>query len=197
MSGSAPETTAQILTNVTSSPFFSTTYDHLKASAANASSYLSPSPMDLLLVVPRMVVRVGSFVFSAVPEQIDNVLGLRNGGSMIAEATTEGTQNIASAASAAYVQGTAAATGAVTEETLDSPLRNMFSFQHVRSFGGVFTYMTSKWALGCFTVVSARENLIRHVAVGTRQLMWMCRQSYSIGHKFMPQLGGTSPWAGL
>ena len=152
----ALETTAQILTNASSGVFLSSTLYHLKATASNAT-FLNPSPMDLLMVVPRMIVRAGSFVLNTVPEQIDNVFRLGNRGSIIAGATGEGTSNIAPLASVGYAEGVAAATGAMTERVQETSLRNAFSFQHVRSFGGIFTYMTSKWALGCFTVVSKSQ----------------------------------------
>ncbi|KAI4142428.1 MAG: hypothetical protein L6R39_004944 [Caloplaca ligustica] len=33
-----------------------------------------------------------------------------------------------------------------------SAFRQAFTFQHFRNFGGIFAYMTSKWALACFTL---------------------------------------------
>lgn len=103
--------------------------------------------MDLLLVVPRMVYRAGSFAVVTVPEYIDNVLGLRAGGSIIAEATGQGAaQNMASAA----MSGAPAATTA-TAGTDGGMLSHVLDFQHIRNFSGVFSYLTSKWALCCFT----------------------------------------------
>lgn len=103
--------------------------------------------MDLLLVVPRMVYRAGSFAVVTVPEYIDNVLGLRAGGSIIAEATGQGAaQNMASAA----MSGAPAATTA-TVGTDGGMLSHVLDFQHIRNFSGVFSYLTSKWALCCFT----------------------------------------------
>ncbi|MCJ1351212.1 MAG: hypothetical protein MMC33_001195 [Icmadophila ericetorum] len=136
----------------------SSSLSQLRASASNFSAYLNPSPKDLLMVLPRIIIRAGSFTFITVPEQLDNIFGLRAGGRVIAEATREGAHNMASAAlsSAALVQGNAGENvGAIATETIReqaSTLRDSFSFQHIRNFGGVFSYITSKWALGCFTI---------------------------------------------
>lgn len=128
--------------------------------ATNTTSYLHPSPKDLLLLVPRIVLRAGSFAFVTVPEQLDHVLGLRNGGRVVAEATRDGAQNMASAAltSVGLAQGAtpgiAEAVAAEATAGQGSSFSQLFTFQQVRNFGGVFSYVTSKWALGCFVVVS-------------------------------------------
>ena len=106
------------------------------------------------MVVPRIVARAASFAFITIPEAFENIFGDGDGGRLIAEATGEGAA--VTAASAGLVQGAiggvaeAAATQAATEQT--GFFSQSISFQQLRTFGGVFTYMTSKWALGCFTV---------------------------------------------
>lgn len=47
----------------------------------------------------------------------------------------------------------AAAGNPAMEAASASAFRHAFTFQHVRNFGGIFTYMTSKWALACFALV--------------------------------------------
>ncbi|MCJ1472427.1 hypothetical protein MMC13_001075 [Lambiella insularis] len=137
-----------------SDPILTSIFDHFKASAANATSYLNPSAKDLFMVVPRLMARAGSFAFSTVPEALENVFSGRTGGQIIAEAT--GNRSLRAAASAGTAPETMAAAGgaaavhAVAEQ--QSPLSQLLTFQNIRTFGGVFTYMTSKWALGCFTV---------------------------------------------
>ncbi|KAI9874904.1 MAG: hypothetical protein M1830_009140 [Pleopsidium flavum] len=137
-------------------PFLSSTFGHLKLSAGNATSYLNPSPMDLLLAVPRMLLRAGSFAFVTVPEHIDNMVARGFAGTVIASATGgEAQQAVAAAVSGAgLAQGTAAATVATAgaERAHAGGLSQAFAFQNIRNFGGVFSYLTSKWALGCFTV---------------------------------------------
>ena len=118
--------------------------------------------MDLLLAVPRMVVRAGSFAFVTIPERIDNLLGIRAGGSVIAEATGQGAQSIASAAvSGAQGAAATAAAAAATEGPEGGMLSHVLSFQHLRNFSGVFGYLTSKWALCCFTVVRLSRCVLR------------------------------------
>jgi len=140
-----------------SSALLSSAFDHLKSSASNATSYLNPSPMDLFLLVPRMVLRAGSFAFVTVPEQIDNMVARGFAGTVIASATGGEAQQAAAAviSGAGLAQGTAAATVAAvgTERAQAGGLSQAFAFQNIRNFGGVFSYLTSKWALGCFTVV--------------------------------------------
>lgn len=119
---------------------------------------LSPSSEDLLMAMPRMFARLHSFLLHSLPERLESVLGLGTGEGMIADATREGVYNLAStggANGAAFAQGTAPAMAVTTGigATTGSPLSSTFGFQHIKNFGGVFSYMTSKWALGCFTVV--------------------------------------------
>lgn len=132
---------------------------HMKASASNATLSLNPSPKDLLMAVPRAIARVGSFAFFTMPERIDGLLGLRNGGSIIAEATGERANKtvLTTLSEISSVQGIATATPegfTATGGTQGSGLSHSFTFQHVRNFGGIFTYITSRWALSCFTLVS-------------------------------------------
>lgn len=135
-------------------PLLTSTFDHLKASVVNATSYLNPSSEDLLMVVPRLVARASSFALSTIPEAFENVFGAGTGGRIIAEATGDGAAVAAASAGLApetmAAAGRAAAAQAVGEQ--QSPLSQLLTFQNIRTFGGVFTYMTSKWALGCFTV---------------------------------------------
>lgn len=150
--------TAELSDSASSLSFLASTFGHAKASASNATSFFNPSPKDLLLAVPRMIARAGSFAFITVPERMDNLLGLRNSGSVIAEATGGRTPNTSRAALSGLgsVRGTAAVTAAearVAEGTSGGMLSHTLSFHQVRNFGGVFTYVTSKWALACFTLV--------------------------------------------
>ena len=135
-------------------------FDQLKVTASNLTSYLSPSPRDLLLLMPKMIARAGEFAFITVPEQLDNVLGLRYSGRVIAEATQQGSQRVASAAVSSAGMAIGATQGLNDATIVDSVgshgssfSQTLFSFQQMKNFGGIFSYVTSKWALGCFTVV--------------------------------------------
>lgn len=138
-------------------------YGHVP-NAANAT--LFPG-QEIVMAFPRMLARAGSFAFVTVPDRIDHMLGFRNSGSIIAEATGNGSQHIISAALSATMPEaspgvpaargaqTAAIAGAAATENGNGPLSfSALSFQQFRNFGGIFVYMTSKWALACFTLVS-------------------------------------------
>ena len=106
------------------------------------------------MALPRLLAYLGSFAFVTIPESIDHFFHLPDGGSVIAEATANKTQAIASAAiSRVTTMAPASAGGPVATEAAKAGLLSHMSFQHVRSFGGVFSYLTSKWALGCVTAV--------------------------------------------
>lgn len=135
------------------------------------------------MAFPRLLVRAGSFAVS-VPERIDNIFGLRNGGSMIAEATGNGSQNIISAAlsgdAAQASQRAAAAPGGGTAAATEGvPSFSSLTFQQVRNFGGIFTYITSKWALACFTLVSLQ--IVIAALFTCVSILTSTRPSYSTG----------------
>lgn len=139
----------------------SSTFEAIMSSASNATALMSPQ--DIFMAFPRMLARAGSFAFITVPEKIDHMLGFGNGGSVIAQATGNGSRNILSAAlsdvagnTAQASAGSAAATVVSAAASGESSSRGFSSinFQQVRNFGGVLSYMTSKWALACCTLVS-------------------------------------------
>ena len=120
--------------------------------------YLKLSPMDIILAIPRLLAYLGSLAFIALPERIDHLFHLPNGGSIIAEATANKTLAMASAAisGAKPVATVAPVTGAAATESAKTGLFSPATFRQIRSIGGVFSYMTSKWALACFALVRAR-----------------------------------------
>ncbi|CZT06811.1 probable ASI3 Putative integral membrane E3 ubiquitin ligase, role in negative regulation of amino acid uptake [Rhynchosporium agropyri] len=139
----------------------------------NATQYV-PSAKDLALAGPRMFMKLGSIL--SVPEAVDNMFGgVRLGQRIIPEAT--GNVGVANAVT------TAAAGGFGTENTINAStqilvdieeqaggLTNRFTMEGARSLGNVFSYATSKWALGCIVVAvvlnrtsvyaSTRRNLV-------------------------------------
>ena len=116
--------------------------------------------MDLFLLLPRMVLRAGTFALVTVPERLDNMVLRGMAGTVIASATGARAQ-VAAGVPLSSMQGTAAATiaAAGTEDVQSGGLSQAFAFQNIRNFGGIFTYLTSKWALGCFTVVCILSSL--------------------------------------
>lgn len=99
--------------------------------------------------------RAGSFAFVTVPERLDSIMGLRGGGSMIAEATGNGSMKMISTTFSSDSSPGAALPSAAGAAATEAPPQGLssFSFYQVRNFGGIFAYMTSKWALACFTLV--------------------------------------------
>jgi hypothetical protein len=107
----------------------------------NMTAFL-PSPADLLMVFPRLFEKAGSFGDM-----------LRSGGSIIAEPTmanlTNGTSATAASKFAQETVATAAAGAAASGSTDEI---SMFqAFKNVASF---FSYITSKWAIATFAIVS-------------------------------------------
>lgn len=151
--GLAPNGTTAIPNPSTAGTLSTSTIDQVKDAVLGTLSYLNPSPNDLVMAIPRLLAHLGSFAFVVVPERIEYLFHLPNGGSVIAEATANRTQAIASAAISSAATMSSAAGPAATE-TAKAGLLSQMSFQHVRSFGGVLSYLTSRWALGTVTLVS-------------------------------------------
>jgi hypothetical protein len=109
------------------------------------TSYL-PSPADLLMVVPRLLNKASS---------LSDVL--RTGGSVIAEPTAANSTNttLATAVGKLTHESLAAAAAAASATAAGAPddISMLQVFKNVASF---FSYVTSKWAIGTFAVVSRR-----------------------------------------
>jgi len=141
--------------------------------AASSNSSLIPSARDLLLVVPRLAQTAGWFALH-VPEAMDNIAGkIWNGGSVIADATAQQTVNstitntstaFAQSATEAGMVGLAGLEAAITQARNEGywvdTMSSMFgaalqAIGRLKNVGGIFSYVTSRWALATFTVVSA------------------------------------------
>ena len=176
----------------------SATFEDVKPTPSNVSYYLNPFPPDFALAIPNFLANAASFAFITVPERIDHML--HGGGSVIAQATGNGSKDILSAAlsqagAAAQASNTAAtsSTGeAIAAEHGDPSSLGSLTFQQIRSFGGVFMYMTSKWALACFVLVSlfAAKN-DQGKSYTHRLLTHLYRLSSSIERRFMRLLDVT------
>lgn len=134
--------------------------------AVNITNYV-PSARDLALAGPRMVMKLGSLL--TVPETVDNILGIRMGGRIIPEATGAGIpdsmETITSAAVAGIRQLAEDRAETITEENLMT--NSKFSLESARSLGGLFTYATSKWALGCIVMAVVLNRT--HIMASTRR----------------------------
>ncbi|KAH7355268.1 ubiquitin-protein ligase-like protein [Rhexocercosporidium sp. MPI-PUGE-AT-0058] len=139
----------------------------------NATQYV-PSAKDLALAGPRMFMKLGSFL--TVPEAVDNIFGgVRLGQRIIPAATGNGVivDAVTTAAAGGFGTGNPIHAGTqilVEMEETAGGLTNRFTMESVRSLGNVFSYATSKWALGCivvavvlnrtFVYASTRRNLV-------------------------------------
>ena len=98
---------------------------------------------------------------------MDNIGKMWNGGSMLADATGQQTINstitITNTSLAAFAPSTtatmsAASSGAWREGAEDATLSILGhvaqAFGRLKNFGGIFTYLSSKWALATFVAVS-------------------------------------------
>jgi hypothetical protein len=132
------------------------------AAPPSNASFIPPAAMDLLLVVPRLAQRAGNFALVHMPEAMDNIAGkIFNGGSMIADATGQQTVNSTiTNTSNHFAQSTSvvldAAFGGALKQAGDDTTASFFGmmlqgFGKVKNFGGIFSYLTSRWAVATFT----------------------------------------------
>jgi hypothetical protein len=140
-------------------PILTTTMEAQVASNASAV----PSAMDLLMVFPRLAQRAGLYLPETVEDIMDKVW---NGGSSIAQATAEeASANVSSAiVTSSVVQETIAQTTTPGMQaafqrawvqgttTGGSSIFGMIiqAFGRIKNFGGIFSYLTSRWALATF-----------------------------------------------
>jgi hypothetical protein len=120
--------------------------------AMNNASML-PSVADLLLVVPRLAQRAGSFAWDHMPEAVDNIAGkIWNGGSVIADATGTTTNSTVTNTSTILAQNTAAILEASVREALNRAGKEEASsfwtnvadgFMKLKNVGGIFSYLSS------------------------------------------------------
>jgi hypothetical protein len=132
------------------------------STVSNAS--IVPSAMDFLMVFPRLAQRAGLFL----PETVEDIMGkVWNGGSAIAQATAEevaanvtSTNITSTAVQEAIVQNTADGMQAAFQRawvqgttTQGSSIFGMMlqTVGRIKNFGGIFSYLTSRWALATFT----------------------------------------------
>ncbi|TVY13410.1 hypothetical protein LARI1_G007809, partial [Lachnellula arida] len=145
--------------------------------AFNATQYV-PSAKDLALAGPRMFMKIGSFL------DVDNIFGVRMGQRIIPEATGGGgdfVQAATTAAASAREIAQSAAEILVDTDEQAIGLASRFSLESARSFGNVFSYMTSRWAILCvvMAIVLNRTNIY----ASTRRnlvLPWKVRLGYTV-----------------
>ena len=109
------------------------------AALNNASSYF-PSPADLLMVFPRLLSKASS---------LSDLVW--SGGSVIAEPTQANMTNTTAAITAGkFIQESVAAAASVSAVSPDE----IGIFQALKNMASFFSYITSKWAIATFAIVS-------------------------------------------
>lgn len=114
--------------------------DETSSAFTNMTAFL-PSPVDLLMVIPRLFGKASS-------------LGdmMRSGGSIIAEATMANlTDGTTATISSKFVQESVAAAAAAAAPGSND---EMSMFQALKNVASFFSYITSKWAIATFAMVS-------------------------------------------
>ncbi|KAI9649614.1 hypothetical protein NHQ30_002195 [Ciborinia camelliae] len=116
--------------------------------AVNVTQYV-PSARDLALAGPRMVMKLGSFL--TVPETVDNILGIRMGARIIPAATGARIADPTASTTATVVEGIRHIVDTRSESLMEENIMasSQVSVESARSIADLFTYATSKWALGC------------------------------------------------
>ncbi|WPH04527.1 Hypothetical protein R9X50_00741900 [Acrodontium crateriforme] len=119
--------------------------------SANSSSSLSP--MDLMLAVPRLAIKAGNFA-------LDNIAGnILNSGSVIADATGKDTLNSTiTNTSGLFAETTSVLPSLandswreVGQDVSSTMLNGLWEIvMKMKNLGGVFSYLTSRWALATF-----------------------------------------------
>jgi hypothetical protein len=112
------------------------------AALTNVSSYL-PSAMDLLMVIPRLFTKansLGDLVWS--------------GGSVIAEPTQANLTNSTAATTAGQFIQESVAAAASAASGLAGTQDDIGIFQALKNVASFFSYITSKWAIATFAIVS-------------------------------------------
>ena len=137
----------------------SSAFSQVVSATSNATSHLTAFPADLA----HFLANAASFAFIKFPERIENIF--HGGGSVIAQATGNDSGRIISAAmsgrpSTAPASSTARQLASLAgTDTGTGGLRDVGSlaFHHLRTLGGFFSYVTSKWALATTVLVSIQR----------------------------------------
>jgi hypothetical protein len=134
--------------------------------ATNQSLVLWP-PTELLKLPLRAVYNAELFTFVSVPQNLARFVGLEgifNSGwtETVHTGVNGGTMGADAAATAAAVAATATAgiDGATDAAIGEVGLNFTDVFQALRRFSGLFSYMTSRWSLTCFSVVCTKTTVV-------------------------------------
>lgn len=125
----------------------------------NLTIPFAPSVDDLFLLPQRVSQRAKAFAFHY---GLDDLFGrIRGPGSIIAEPTLTDAMNSSSVNSTkAFFQGASATPSATAQAATATGASGLFTWQSWRTAGGIFTYVSSRWAIVTLLMVCALRILI-------------------------------------
>jgi hypothetical protein len=137
---------AASMASATTSITASTVTETLKAQVQNTTTSTNASVKDIALFGPRVVARGVNVVFDTIPRRLDVMLGMSASINRFMDSIGLGGPNIG-------LEGAAAAADTAGAARAAADLGEGLGLGTMRSFAGMFSYMTSRWALVCFTAV--------------------------------------------
>lgn len=127
---------------------------------AASNTSLIPSPNDLLMVIPRLAQKFGSFAFYNLSEHVDFAYNrVKSRANYIAGTTATNVTTATVTGASAFAQDTAALVAAqgAADTGFFAWMADAFNFEGARGFGGMLTYFGSRWALATFVVVMPEQ----------------------------------------
>ncbi|VUC20182.1 unnamed protein product [Clonostachys rosea] len=153
-----------------------TNWTAMTAWTANLTRY-APSMEDLVWACPRMFKRLGSFMVPSDAQSLNESISQLAPNPAAVGADLLRTANATFETLMDLGEGGTAGGAATAEE---ATVRRL-SLEGARSFGGVFSYVTSKWALACIVMAVVLNRT--HIYAATRrrlQLRWTVRLALRI-----------------
>jgi hypothetical protein len=122
--------------------------DRLKMSALDTlNATILPSAHDLLMVFPRLAQRAFHLA-----ERLDGFLGMvREPGTVIADPTVSGSMNVTITNTTKFLAQPSTSTKIATQSASTS---FWDCVKYIKSMGGIFNYVFSKWSIVTFAIVS-------------------------------------------
>lgn len=144
-----PATTATVSSAATAAQHLITD----NAANVTTTKSLLSSSRDILAFPFRAIYRADKFAFTTLPRYIVQSLGLEGLAAQLMD-DTPGTAAMAADAVGDGVAGAGAVAAGSDPETSSYVAELLFTLKRLSGF---FSYLTSRWSLACFTVVSYKQ----------------------------------------
>jgi hypothetical protein len=127
---------------------------NLTMGAMRNLTFFAPSRDDLVLLLPRVSERAKAFAYYY---GLDDLLSrMRGSGGFIAEPTFSQALNTTTNATKSFVQSATPSPAQVADAI---GYTNMFTIKHLSAIAGIFTYLSSRWAIVTLVIVNIDTNL--------------------------------------